>query len=67
MSNTLKHILIYHPEPALRIAQKAGKHETQLSKVVRGLIRSYEIENQKLSEIWGRSVGELLPAYLEVA
>jgi len=61
MSSPLKHCLVDHPEPAYRVAQRMAKSDVWLSKVTRGLIEPSEFEKQQLSNILGRSVGELFP------
>ena len=61
MSTPLKHALVDHGDPAYLVAYKMGRNDTWLSRVARGVVEPSESDKQKLSEILGRSVGELFP------
>jgi len=60
-SSPLKHALVDHDSPAYLVAYKMGRNDTWLSRVARGIAEPTELEKKQLSEILGRSVGELFP------
>jgi len=63
MSTPLKHALIDDPNPAWKIAQKAGISDVRLSNMARGRARPTDVEKQRISNALASSVPveELFP------
>jgi len=63
---TLKHCLVDHPEPAYRVAQKAGMPDSRLSKIALGIISSSGEEKANIAKALRKPVSEVFPESEEV-
>lgn len=61
MNTALKIALIQYSEPAYKVAEQMGIHETTLTKIIRERRVPSVEEKKKLSKILGKPINELFP------